>query len=76
MVDSFDNKIKYEHYIGNIYVSIEVIVLENFSDLQQPSPYLESVIFSCRAVFRSIFIMTENMIMPLHIYTVKALFNC
>ena len=31
VVASFDNQIQYEYYVGNRYVSIEGIALENFS---------------------------------------------
>ena len=53
MSANFTHQVKYEYYGGSILVSIEHIVLENFSTLQQPSSVSSPGNFSRSYVFHS-----------------------
>ena len=53
--NQFFHKNQSEYYGGNILVSIEGIVLDHFSDPQQPSSLLASGNFSHHDVFYSFF---------------------
>ena len=60
LVASFAHQIQLEYYGGNISVSIEGIVLENFSAF--PKEDINSTTKSCQlhAVFHYIYLMTSN----------------
>ena len=69
VVSNFAHQIQSEYYGINIYVSIEVIVLEHFSAPTQTETETTPQARTRHAVFHSFFLMTANKILPRIMYT-------
>ena len=62
---SFDNQTQSEYYVGNRYVSIEGIPLENFSAVPKTDINSTTPLRQRHAVFHYFYLMIENSMLPL-----------
>ena len=69
VVDSFVPQIQPEYYVGNPYVSIEEISLENFSATTHSLLVSVPESRTIHAVFHSFFMITENNMRPQQLHT-------
>ena len=76
MVDSYVHQIHSKYYDGNKSVSIEDIVLENFSTPTQTEKSTTPKANTHHAACSLIFLMTENKILPQLLNTANASLNC
>ena len=67
----FANQIQYGYYGGNRSVSIEGIILENFSALPKADTNSTTLSFWRHAVFHYFYLMTPNKILPLLLHTAR-----